>query len=203
VNIKNSKSYYIKSTSSFKINIKKSYKSKYKINSINVKYTVYEKNSYNIKKYTYKNFTVKNRDGVKLKDINNNIRIEKITINYSTKSKLKKESINSWSPRGKWRGVTYFYGEKSKGILKQKGHIKKIRSDVGVGWEYASTNHEFKVSTKNKKHKINKIKIVFLGFKDTIEGIKTYNAYGKNSLTITSYGKYEGSWIYGYRVYYY
>lgn len=188
----------VSSASSYKINVKKSYKNKYKINSVKVKYAVYD-NSSEFEKYTYKTYNVKNKNSVNIKNPNKNTMIEQITINYYTKSKIKNESISANTfPKGEWKSTTYFYGNKSIGVLKEKGYIKRFSG----GYYYASTSHNLKISTKNKKYKINKVKLAFYGIMGSFEGAKIYNGYGKNSLTIKSYGSYENSWMGDYKVYY-
>lgn len=204
INVKDSKSYYIKSKSSYKINIKKPYKNNYKINSINVKYAVYGKNTYDFKKYIYKNITLKNKNSVTIKDKNADTRIEKITINYNTKSKIKKESPNLWEPKGNWKRVVYFYGNKSKAILKENGYMKRGQygCDGSYSYAYSPTNQKLKVSTTNNKYKIDKVKLIFYGHVDNIEGTTTHKAYGKNSLLIKSYGKHNGKYLGDFRIYY-
>lgn len=189
------------SKSSYKINIKKYCKNKYKIKSVNLKYGLYDDTEFS--GYFYKNYTIKNKNSITIKDPKKNMYLIKATVKYHTKNKLNKESFY-FHPSGKWKRTVYYYGAKFKGSLREKGYIKKeYGCDGGIGYGYAATTNKLKISTKNTKYKIDKVKLLFVGgHADTLERTKTYKAYGKNRLTVNSYGNYEASWLADFRVYF-
>ena len=189
------------SKSSYKISIKNYYKNKYKIKSINLKYVDFGANKSNY--YFYKNYTIKNKNSLTIKDPKKNLYLLKVTVKYHTKNKIKNESFNFY-PSGQWKRTVYYYGATFKGILKEKGHIiKEYGCDGSVGYGYAATNNKLKISTKNIKYKIDRVKLNFVGgHADTLWRTKVYKGYGKNSLTINSYGNYKASWLSDFRIYY-
>jgi hypothetical protein len=110
------------SKSSYKISIKKYYKNKYKIKSVNLKYVDWgDTESSN---YLHMNYTIKNKNSLTIKDPKKNLYLQKVTVNYHTKNKIKKESF-SFTPSGKWKRTAHYFGITFKGTLKQKGHIIK------------------------------------------------------------------------------
>lgn len=87
--------YWDQSTKSCKISIKDLYKNKYKIKSIDIKYYDYDNFKSRIK-----SFKLKNKNSFFIRP-ENDISIEKISINYKTNGKVKKETTkfgvdNSW-----------------------------------------------------------------------------------------------------------
>lgn len=188
------------SKSSYKISIKKYYRNKYKIKSVNLKYYDFDKETNN---YFYKNYTIKNKNSITIKDPKKNLSLQKMTIIYQTKNKIKNESY-SYPLSGTWKRTTYYYGKTFKGVLKQNGYIiKEYGCDGGVGPGHVETRNKLKISSKNKKSKIDKVKLYFLGgHAGHLERTKIYKAYGKNSLTRYSWGNYEASYLYYFRVYY-
>lgn len=134
-------------TKNCKINIKDSYKNKYKIKSIDIKY---QDNNYNSK---VKRFNVYNKNSFLIIP-KNGISIEKISINYKTKGKVKKETTNFMMDNS-WKKTTYFKGKKSNIKLIQKGYTEMVL------WEDWSTTtyQNFQIKTKNKKYKIKKVKL--------------------------------------------
>lgn len=184
--------------SSYKISIKNKYKGKYKIKSVNMTYQYYDENSYKHKNIYY-NYNGKNKNTIKIKDPKKSIIFQKMTINYYTKGKIKKESTK-FQLNSNYKTVTYYYGNKANVKLNERGY-NKLDSTFN---EYLPrlTYTKFKVTTKNKKYKIKKVQAVY--YDDTgLNSIKTYNGYGKNSLTIKPNEKKYLIWIGEFRVFYY
>lgn len=171
------------------INVKKSYKSKYKIKSIKVRY--FDENS-NVK---YKTYNIKNKIKVKL-----NIKkayIDKLVVTYKTKGKIKNETLNL-ETKHKWKSTLRFYGKTANIILKENGYI--TYSPQG-GWTVI-TYQKFKVTTKNIKYKLKTVKAFFFGVPG-VELVKSYKGYGKNVMTTKIYDPYEVIGIAAFRIYYY
>lgn len=189
---------------SYKINIKNKYKSKYKIKSVNITYVYDDINNVNFGKVFYKNYNGKNKNTIKIKDPQKNLWLKKITINYYTKGKIKKESPNIQnysSSINNWKTTTYYYGNKSNVKLSQGGSTK-FNADFRI-YLQTSKNKKFKVTAKDKKSKIKKVQVVYVGVDSLVESIKTYNGYGKNSLRFTSYKNTDFLWIGKIKVFYY
>ncbi|MBZ9571265.1 hypothetical protein KQY27_06880 [Methanobrevibacter sp. TMH8] len=171
------------------IKVKKAYESKYKIKLIKVKYI----DNGEVK---YKTYNIKNK--IKAKLSIKKVSINKLAIIYKTKGKIKKETLNL-ETKHKWKSISHFYGKNANISLKEMGYI-----EFEPGWGgYMVTNYQkLKIVTKSIKYKIKNFK-VFLFNPGGIELVKDYNGYGKTKLTTRIYGPSEGSWVGGFRIYYY
>ncbi|KZX15214.1 hypothetical protein MBCUT_16740 [Methanobrevibacter cuticularis] len=160
----------------YNINIKKKYQNKYKLKSVNITYTYHKENWESVK--VHKNYNAKNKNTIKIKGSPKYYYVD-ITINYYTKSKIKKESISLPYNSHKWKGTFYYYGKKSNIKLYEAKNITETQYLTAVDITY----EKFKVTTKNKKYKIKEVKVVYYDFYG-VNSIKTYKGHGKNSLTI-------------------
>jgi hypothetical protein len=171
------------------IDIKKTYKSKYKLKSIKIRYNDYWGD------VKYKTYNIKNKTKVNLNI--NGFYVNKLMITYQTKDKIKNETLNM-ETKHNWKSTTHFYGKKANIILKESGYA--TYSPQGA---WPTTNYQkFKITTKSKNYKINVIKAFFFVM-GGIESIKTYKGYGKTTLVTRIYGTYEAMGIGAFRVYYY
>lgn len=175
-----------------KINIKKSYQSKYKIKSAQVKYYDYYNERYYIKKYD-----AKNKNSITIKHLNN-VDFVKMTIIYSTKSKIKNETTK-FTEDSSFKRTAVFQGKKSNVKLTQKGNAYLISA---ISWSTV-TYQKFIVTSKSKKYKIKAVKAFYTDMETGKEKSKTVKGYGKTRLTAKLYGTYEGQGITHFRVYYY
>ncbi|MBZ9571266.1 hypothetical protein KQY27_06885 [Methanobrevibacter sp. TMH8] len=174
----------------YKINIKKSYQNKYKIKSVNIKYSDFEGKYYS-KKYNAKN---KNRIIIKSLDMDP----VKITIIYSTKSKIKSETTK-FNEDSNFKNTAKLKGKKFNVKLTQKGYSYLIS---GIRWS-TITYQKFKVTSKSKKYRIKSVRAFYDDMESGKQKFKTFKGYGKNSLTVNLYGTYEGTGIYYFKIYYY
>ncbi|OQD59189.1 hypothetical protein MBBAR_5c00320 [Methanobrevibacter arboriphilus JCM 13429 = DSM 1125] len=186
----NSKEYY-------KINIKKNYQNKYKIRSVNVRYAVVDNETHKIRNFLYKNYTGKNKKSLKIDILNkDDTFIDKVTINYFTKGKIKNESFYSYYYTNNFTLVNYLASGKANAKAVQKGDYKITQLGNIPIIKYQNV----KIITKSKKYKIKAVKLILTNFKGTKTSYKTFKGYGKNSLKIQLY---ENIFIRDIKVYYY
>ncbi len=186
-----------KSKEYYKINIKKNYQNKYKIRSINVRYSVTDNKTYKFRNFLYKNYTGKNRNYLKIDILNkDNIFVDKVTINYFTKGKIKNESFYSYYYNNNFTLVNYLFSGKANAKAVQKGDYKITQFGNIPIIKYQNV----KIITKSKKYKIKAVKLLLTNIKGTKISYKTFKGYGKNSLKIRLY---ENIFIQDIKVYYY
>lgn len=179
-----------------KINIKKAYQKKYKIKSVNIRYSVIDTKTYKFKNYLYKNYTVNNKNSFIVNvSGNDSVSFDKLTVNYQTKGKIKNESITSSYTKGELKYNTYFDSNKANAYLFQKVYLKNDMKDP-----FTVKYQKIKVLTKNKKYKIKTIKLAFSNAKTNKISYSTFKGYGKNSLIIKLY---QNKIVQGIKVYYY
>ncbi len=187
-NNESSKQYY-------KINIKKTYQKKYKIKSVNIKYAVFDNKTDEFKNYIYKNYTANNKNSFVINPlINEWISFDKLTVNYQTKEKIKKESV-SFSSKPELKYNIYFTSNKANAQVFQKIYIKN-----GIKYPFAVKYQKLKVLTKSNKYKIKSIKLTLATMKNHKISYKTLKGYGKNSFKLQLY---QNKLIQDIKVYYY
>ena len=173
-------------TTTFKVNIKKVNQQKYKIQSVKCKY-IYEEDIYE-NDYDYKTYNGKNKNFLTIKPPEGAL-LDSMTINYQTKSKVKKESIKfdgMASPSFEWKCYLDGVGKKSKITLKEEGYFAKKQNTLFVQY------HKFIFKTTNKKYKIKEVELTYRG-QDKATKTKTtiLNGNGKTSFTKTMTGKLD------------
>lgn len=179
----------------YKINIKKNYQNKYKIKSVNVKYSVVDIKTYEAT-YFYKNYNGKNKNFLKIKSLENDtVHLEKLVINYYTKGKIKHESLNP-NIINNFIATSYLSAKKANGKLVQKGNFKITKYTNFPEMEYQN----IKIITKNKKYKIKAVKLGLVNVKNNKVSYKTFKGYGKNSFKTKLY---TNQFIAAIKVYYY
>ncbi|KZX10098.1 hypothetical protein [Methanobrevibacter curvatus] len=158
-----------------KIEVKKGYRNKYKIKSYKIKFS--DKKAKLVK--------VNNKKYIKIKvPLYNSL--SWIKINYLTKGKVKKESTSF--KNSKFRVVKFFKGKKSNVKIIQEGITDYIN-----GENFPTINYQkIKITAKNKKSKINQIKLLYRDYTTGEEGSKIFYGHGRNSLTTNLYGTYYG-----------
>ena len=171
---------------SYKVNIKKANQNKYKIQSVKCKYNFYDDitDKYNI---IYKTYNGKNKTSLNIKQ-SDDYSLESVTINYQTKSEIKKESMNIRFYNGKVTKVTYDsqgIGKKSKITVKEKGYYLTNGQGIPV-----ITNIKFNIKTTNKKYKIKTIQLIYQNTDDKVSKTTTYNGNGKTTFTKTIKGEF-------------
>ncbi|MGL4669755.1 MAG: hypothetical protein ACRCVG_04065 [Methanobacteriaceae archaeon] len=164
----------------YKFKIKDKYKSKFKINSIKIKYYSAEN-----EKYVYRTYNTKNKDVVYLK-IPKNSFVEKITLFYKTKPKIMIESLSYKGYSSTSIATTVFNSKKVKITVKEKGYTDW--SEMG-GWP-TTTYQNFQIKSKNTKYKIKSVKILYYS-RGGLEKVKTIKGYGKTILNFKFYEKLE------------
>jgi len=163
----------------FRINIKKAFQNKYKIKSVQAKISEIEgnKNNLKIRRYT-ETHVFKNKDSVivKIPDSNDtkSYQMDKITIFYQTKSKIKNES-EKFTKQGTTFWETNFKGKKANIVLKEKFHVDLSSKDG----RSVITSQNFKIKTINSKDKIKSVKINYYNSKGFINS-KTVKGNGKS-----------------------
>jgi hypothetical protein len=158
-----------------KIEVKKEYRNKYKIKSYEIKFS--DKKAKLVK--------VNNKKYIKIKvPLYNSL--SWIKINYLTKGKIKKESTKFRN--SKFKIVRFFKGKKSNVKITQEGITDYIN------WEnFPTINYQkIKITTKNKKSKINQVKLLYYDYTTGKGSSKIFYGHGRNSLTATLYGTYYG-----------
>jgi hypothetical protein len=183
----------------YNISIKEPYNKKYKIQSVNVKYVVHNMETGTLKNVN-KKYSTKKNNTITFKHPNSYTYIyyiEKITVNYKTKTTTKSESsILSNTLSNKWKNTQHFHGTKSKIVLTGQGN-----GSPRQGY-YETTNQKLKVQTKNTKHKIKSVECLavvshsvsgngnYVGnYAYTTLEKKTFKGNGKNTMTIKLDGK--------------
>jgi hypothetical protein len=110
-----------------------------------------------------------------------------MTINYQTKSNIKKESTRLVTT-GKNK-VTYYsngVGKKSKITVKKTGYV-----DATNGFStYIIKNQKVNIKTTNKKYKIKTVQLIYRDMGDKVSKTTTFNVNGKTSFTKTIKGKF-------------
>ena len=171
---------------SYKVNIKKINQNKYKIKSVRCKYDVYNSTT---DKYStiFKTYNGKNKKSLNIKP-SKNYKLESMTINYQTKSKINKESLNLWSYNGeliKEKYVLKGIGKKSGITVTEKGYYHNIGHEIPT-----ITYIKFNIKTTNKKYKIKTVKLIYRDMEDKISKTTTFNGNRKTSLTKTVKGEF-------------
>ncbi|KZX10099.1 hypothetical protein [Methanobrevibacter curvatus] len=155
-------------TNILKIDVKSLYQKNYKIKSIKMKFSNGKTLNYNLSKF-------KKRSKINVKINLGNKYLDKITVNYNTKGKIKNETVNFGS-NSKWKGTTYFKGKKSKIVLKESG----VPVNEGQGY-IKITNRHFKIKTIGSKYYLKSITAYFIHIEVTM--VKTFNGHGMHTLT--------------------
>jgi hypothetical protein len=168
----------------YKINIKKAYKNKYKIKSVTMGYFLNDNSTYyETKDMLYKNYTGKNKNSLIIKFSSEAISPEKLTINYYTKGKIKKETFYPYSTNADWKSTSYFTSNKANAKLTRNISIKNSI----YGSSISVTHQKIKIATKNKNYKIQSVKLILLDLKKNKVVSNTFKGYGKNSLKLQLY----------------
>jgi hypothetical protein len=107
--------------------------------------------------------------------------LNKITILYQTKAKLKNESTIFQQP-GSTHQIIIYKGKKVNVVVKEKGYIQYPQM---TSWTVITYQH-FKVNTLNSKDKIKSVKIIYYDVKG-LKSAKTIKGYGKSSLSFKFY----------------
>lgn len=179
----------------FRINVKKAYQNKYKIKSVKAKISVYD--DYEITKTYYKTYNIKNKNKAYIKLPNSNgtnwYNIEKITVFYKTKSKIKNESTK-FQKYATFKSTTKFNGINSNIVLKEKGYYKW----TAMGEQPYTTYQHFQIKTKNKKYKIKSVKVSYYN-RAGFDSSKNLKGYGKSKLSFkfydTNYEIFVGAFV--------
>ncbi|MCL2687913.1 MAG: hypothetical protein FWE58_05200 [Methanobrevibacter sp.] len=186
----------------YKISIKKPYDKKYKIKSVNAKYSVYYSDGRGYFKDINKNYSIKKNNIIIFKAPKSNqysYHITKMTIKYKTKTKLKSETSNmSNTLANKWKNTQYFHGKKANGMLIAKGSGSSKHGD------HKTAYNKLTILTKNKTAKIKSVECMkwvfhrdssvrsseYIGNRGyhTLEK-ETFKGNGKNKLIINLDGK--------------
>ena len=170
----------------YKVNIKKANQNKYKIKSVECKYRVY--NDITDKYDTiFKTYNGKNKISLNIKPLKD-YRAESMTINYQTKSKIKKESLKFGFYNGKTVKVAYdskSLGKKSGIIVKEKGSFLTKGQGIPV-----ITYIKFNIKTTNKKYKIKTVQLIYRDIGDKVSKTTTFNVNGKTTFTKVIKGEF-------------
>jgi hypothetical protein len=179
-----------------KISIKKAYQKKYKIKSVNIRYSVYDNKTSEFKNYIYRNYTVNNKNNFVINTkINDYTSIDKLTVNYQTNGKIKKESTSSYYSKGELKFNSYLISIKANANMIQKISINgKNVNPFTVKYQ------KLKVVTKSKQYKIRSIKLSLVNMKNNKISYKTFKGYGKNNLKLQLY---QNQFVQDIKVYYY
>ncbi len=185
-----------KDNANLNIKVKKDYQNKYKIKSVNTKFFVYDKKCV-FKKSIYKDYNGKNKNSISIK-IPKYSSIAKLTINYKTKSNLKKESTNFYM-RSSFKQKLYLQSKRSKANVLEKGY-NKVNSGKII---YVPTYQKIKIYTKSKNYKIKLIR--FMGLNTTSKMKQNIDVVPRdaNEWVAVSYEFIEDLKPLGIRLYYY
>ncbi len=179
-----------------KISIKKNYQNKYKIKSVNLKYSVLDNKTQYVKDVFYKNYSGDNKNFLTIGILSNEtINLDKITINYYTNGKIKHENQYPYlyTPGDDLKLVTHLSAKKANAKSVEKG-VFATKSIIPV-----MKSQNVKIITKNKKYKIKAVKLSLVNIKNK-SSYKIFKGYGKNSLKIKLH---DNKFISGIKVYYY
>jgi len=171
----------------YKINIKKANKAKYKIQSVTCKYSFWNDDT-DKAEIIYKTYDGKNKTSLTIKQPEDYYFLKSMTINYQTKSSIKKESAKLQGSTGTTKVVSYSNktGKKAKITLTEKGY----NINKGQG-NRILTYQKFNIKTTNKKYKIKTVQLVYRDIMDKVTKTLTFNGKGKTSLTKTIKGKHN------------
>ncbi|MCL2687015.1 MAG: hypothetical protein FWE58_00565 [Methanobrevibacter sp.] len=170
----------------YKVNIKKANQNKYNIKSVKCKYSVYNDTT---DKYDtiVKTYNGKNKTSLNIKPIKDYKSVS-MTINYQTKSEIKKESLKFAFYNGKITKVKYDskgLGKRSNIIVKEKGYYYTKGQGIPI-----ITYIKFNIKTTNKKYKIKTVKLIYRNISDKISKTTTFNGKGKTTFTKVIKGEF-------------
>jgi hypothetical protein len=170
----------------YKINIKKPYQKNYKIKSVDIMYFVTDNKTGKPKNYAYRSYTTNTKNTKSNKnsfiintEITRDMNIDKLTVNYQTNGKIKKESISSTYSKANLKFNIHLIGKKSSANVVQKFHMNNNRANP-ILMKY----QKIKVLTNSKEYKIKAVKLSLANFKNSKISYKLFKGYGKNSLDI-------------------
>ena len=135
----------------------------------------------------YKTYDGKNKKSLTIKQPKGHDFLA-MTINYKTKSSIKKESTKLQQNTGTTKQILYsnVVGKKAKIFLKEKG----LRYNKGQG-TVVTIYQKFNIKTINKKYKIKTVQLIYRDMIDKVTRTLTFNGNGKTSLTKIIRGKYD------------
>ena len=170
---------------SYKINIKKANQQKYKIQSVKCEYSFWNSKTYK-DETVYKTYDGKNKTSLTIKQPKDYY-IELMTINYQTKTDIKKESTKLQATGiNKIRFDSSVVGKKAKIILQEKGY-GNYTSGFAV---YPITYQKFNIKTINEKYKIKTIQVIYRDMTGKVTKTTTFNVNRKTSFTKTISGTF-------------
>ncbi len=179
------------------IKVKNNYKSSYKIKSVSVKYNVHD---YDKKKFVspiYKKYDGKNKTKIAINTPANSS-INKIVVNYLTKSKINKETTKLQSIN-KLKSYTVFTADNAIVKLWELGSSRWTSNGIFLSLNY----QKFKVKTKSKIYKIESLKALYYRMNGKLDHVETFGGHGKTGFTITNKGIYKNLGIAAFKLTYY